>query len=349
MRDRIFDASLAPKQALRAPNNIFWDEFGKALRRAGIIPHTFDLWNKDVAKPDDILFVMNHPGETFLWRAMYFLKFFKERGGFILARRRFLNDNYKFFSKRILLQIEPWVAMPYVYKHLEKIRASGVYTKIFLHSRGYGDAYGFFDYFQYWNRNITSDLFDSPKEKFLTLMNGNVTPHALSAKIKGRRFHEFYGERIKAIRYFSAVPGFDLYGWRWDKMPRHPFYFYYGKYAKKAWKGAPEDKTVALSPYKFSICFENCEAPSWISEKIYDCFAAGCIPVYLGAPDIADFVPPECFIDFRKFKSYEELHKFLVSLSEEKLQGYRNAIRAFLASRTKNGKTPDDFVKEILA
>ncbi len=348
MRDKIFDASSERQKTLRAPNNIFWDEFGRALRRIGITPHTFDFWNKDVAKPDDILFVLNHPGETFSWRAMYFLKYFKERGGHILARRRFLNDNYKYFSRRILMQIEPWVVQPYVYKRLEEIRASGVYTKIFIHSSGYGNAYGFFDYFKYWNRNIISSVFDEPKNKFLTLVNGNNAPHALSSKIQGKRFRELYGERLKAIRYFSAVPGFDLYGWRWDKMPRHPFYFCYGKYAKRAWRGAPEDKTETMGPYKFSICFENCEVPGWVSEKVYDCLAAGCIPVYLGAPDITSYVPAGCFIDFRKFNSYEELHKFLVSLPEERLIEYREAIRAFLASRVKDGKTPDDFVKEML-
>jgi alpha(1,3/1,4) fucosyltransferase len=358
LRDKMFDVDSERHKTLRAPNNIYWGELKLAFERFGVASHTFDFWNKNIARSDDVLFVMNHPGETFLWRVMYYFKFFKERGGHILARRRFLNENYRYFSKRILIQIEPWVAQPYVYKNLEEIRVSGVYTKIFIHSRGYGDAYGFFDYFQYWNRSIISSVFDEPKNKFLTLINGNVTPHAFSSIIQGRRFREFYGERLKAIRYFSVVPGFDLYGWRWDKMPRHPFYFYYGKYTRRAWKGAPEDKTKILGQYKFAICFENCEVPGWISEKIYDCFAAGCIPVYLGAPDIYSYVPAECFIDFRKFsvrsgatfnrKSYEGLHKFLVSLSDERLQEYRIAIKKFLASRTKEGKSADDFVKEVL-
>ncbi|MDP2598924.1 MAG: glycosyltransferase family 10, partial [Candidatus Liptonbacteria bacterium] len=301
LRDQFFDASSVRHHAVRAPNNIFWQEFGDALRRAGITPHTFDMWNKDVARPDDILVSMNHPGEPFLWRAMYYLKYFKQRGGHVLARNRFFYENYKYFSKRILLEIEPWVSQPYVFDRLDRIRDSGVYTKIILHCRGYGDSYGNFDYFRYWNKDITSHLFDAPKGKFLCIVNGNVTPHALWSRIGGKWYRELYGERLQAIRYFSEVPGFDLYGWRWDQMPRHPFYFYYGKYARKAWRGAPEDKTVAMAPYKFAICFENCEAPSWVTEKIYDCFSAGCIPVYYGAPDIAEIVPPECFIDFRKF------------------------------------------------
>ena len=356
LQDTMFDVDRDRAQTLRAPNNIYWTELKLALARVGVTAHTFDLWNKEVAGPDDILLVINHPGETFLWRAIYRIKFWRERGGHFLRKRRFLNDNYKYFAKRILIQIEPWVVQPYVYARIEKIRASGIYTKIFIHSRGYGGAYAFFDYFQYWNRSIVSSVFDEPKQKFLTFMNGNITPHALHATIGGKRFRELYGERLKAIRYFSAVPGFDLYGWRWNKMPRHPLYFYYGRYAKRVWRGTPEDKAKTLGQYKFSICFENCEVPGWISEKIYDCFAAGCIPIYLGAPDITSYVPADCFIDFRKFsaqdgsitkKSYEELHKFLVSLPGERLQQYREAIRSFLASRTKS-KSIDDFAKELL-
>ena len=356
LRDKMFEVDRDRAQTLRAPNNIYWSELKLALGRLGVTVHTFDLWNKEVARPDDILLVMNHPGETFFWRALYFLKSLRDRGGHMLRRRKFLRENYGYFGKRILIQIEPWVVHPYVYKDLEVIRASGIYTKIFIHSRGYGDAYEFFDYFQYWNRSILSPVFDAPKTKFLALLNGNVAPHALSVKIAGERFRELYGERLRAIKYFSAVPGFDLYGWRWDQRPRHPLRLHYGKHARRAWRGAPEDKAKTLSEYTFSICFENCEVPGWISEKIYDCFAAGSIPVYLGAPDITSYVPAACFIDFRKFadprgvfttKSYEKLNEFLSSRTDGELQQYREAIRSFLLSRTE-GKGIDDFAQELL-
>lgn len=344
LKDKMFNVDSDHTQTLRAPNNIYWTELKASLEHFGVTVHTFDLWNINNAQPDDMLLVMNHPGETFFWRVLYF---FKNNGEFLFERRKFLVKNYKYFSKRVLIQIEPWVVQPYVYKHLKKISNSGLYTKIFIHSTGYGENYNFFDYFQYWNHIILSPVFDAPKNKFLVLLNGNVTPHALRAKIQGARFRELYGERLKAIRYFSNVPGFDLYGWRWDQLPHHPLYLHYFRYSKRVWRGAPEDKTKILSEYKFSICFENCEAPGWISEKIYDCFAAGCIPIYLGAPDISSYVPKECFINFKEFKSYEELHKFLNSLSEKKIKEYREAIRKFLLSRT-SSKSVGDFAKEIL-
>lgn len=359
LKDRMFDVESDRRQTLRAPNNIYWSELKIALEKLGVTVHTFDLWSKDLAKSDDVLLVMNHPGETFFWRALYSLKnFLTRKENFMAQKRKFLLQNYRHFSKRILIQIEPWVVQPYVYNDLEKTRSSGIYTNIFIHSTGYGKPYKFFDYFFYWNRSILSPVFDNPKNKFLALLNGNVAPHALHAKIQGKLFRELYGERLRAIRYFSRFPGFDLFGWRWDQRPRHPLYLHFGKYAKKAWRGSPEDKSKTLSEYKFSICFENCEVPGWISEKIYDCFAAGCIPIYLGAPDITAYVPASCFIDFRKFAdfkgvinetSYKKLHEFLNSLSDKKLQEYRDSIREFLISRTRGGKGVEDFAKELLA
>jgi len=36
----------------------------------------------------------------------------------------------------------------------------------------------------------------------------------------------------------------------------------------------------------FSIAIENCQHPTYTTEKLHDCFATGTIPVYLGAPDV---------------------------------------------------------------
>jgi hypothetical protein len=70
----------------------------------------------------------------------------------------------------------------------------------------------------------------------------------------------------------------------------------------------------------------------WIPEKIFDCFFAGTIPVYWGAPDIQDWVPSECFVDMRKFSGYQELRDFLKSLTERDIRGYKEAAREYLQS-----------------
>ena len=318
-------------------NSPFWRRFWEAGQRNGIHVMTSDAWSRENRSDDDVLVVQNHPGETWPWRMFYRVKQWKMWGGFVLSRRRFLLKNYRFFKRRVLLQTESPMIMPYIYNNLPKIRNSGIYDKMYLLSRGKPDD-GYFNYYDYRERSIESPYFTAPKDKFLVMVKANMTLHSL----KG----ELYGERLKAIRHFSAVPGFDLYGYDWNKMPRHPFHFYAGSRVRSAWRGVAPDKMKTVSQYKFMLCFENCSYPGYVSEKIYDCLASGSIPIYLGAPDIADFVPPSCFIDSRRFRTYSELHAFLEKLGEADLQKYRNAMLTFM--RDKNTlKKLDDFIREI--
>lgn len=301
-----------------------WQRFKEECLRRGITPHTTDFWSPEKAEPDDILLVQNHPGESFFWRLFYFLKHPKTRGGFTLERRRFFLKNYRFFKRRVLWHAESPMATPYVYEHIDAIWKSGMYDKITLLARDPAHRYSHIDYYSIRDYNFESVYFNDPKEKFLVMINSNTAPHSFG--------DEQYGERLRAIKYFAEKPdsGFDLYGYRWDKAPRHPRYFFYKKYVDKVWRGVVDDKLKVLSGYKFSLCFENCSYPGYISEKIYDCLAVGCIPVYFGAPDVTDIVPASCFIDFKQFKNYEELEHHLRSLTPADLEKYRANIAAFL-------------------
>jgi hypothetical protein len=41
-----------------------------------------------------------------------------------------------------------------------------------------------------------------------------------------------------------------------------------------------DSKKNTLEKYKFSICYENArDIPGYITEKIFDCFFAGCVPI----------------------------------------------------------------------
>lgn len=351
----------------------FWFRLKKAADKLGIEVRTYDFWPRqtfpseklggqatDGSETRDVLLVQNHPGETWFWRLLYFLKYFHARGGFILERRMWLLKNYKFFKKRTLYQGESPMVVPYIYKHLKELEKSGVYDKVFLQSRpehwlslraptflsgrsnlGQDEPrfYNYFNYFNYRGDDFASPYFENPKEKFLVMVNTNAVPHGLR--------NEFYGERLKAIKYFSSTADFDLYGYRWDRLPKHPFYFHYGKYVRKAWRGTTPDKLKTLSEYKFTICFENCAYPGYVSEKIFDCLAVGSIPIYLGAPDVITLVPETCFIDFRKFSGYHELDKFLRSLSDKQIEEYRQSIRRFAADSS-GRKTMKDLIREIV-
>ncbi len=145
------------------------------------------------------------------------------------------------------------------------------------------------------------------------------------------RAREIYVDRIKAIRYFSKHADFHLFGEDWDK-PIAGFGSVYQESAHKSWKNAVEyrEKKQTLNEYRFSICFENCSFPGYITEKLFDCFQAGCIPVYLGAPDVADFIPKQSFVDFRDFQSFQQLDEYLQGISEETSRQYLDAAYRFL-------------------
>lgn len=160
------------------------------------------------------------------------------------------------------------------------------------------------------------------------------------------RFEDLYHRRIDAICYFADVPGFKLFGTGWDQQ--HGLGNTQWQIIQRLRPASVEDKLGTLRHFRFTLCFENCVFPGYVTEKIFDCFLAGCIPVYFGAPDITDFIPKESFIDFREFANYADLERFLRDMSELDFQKYIRAARDFLASQEFNKFTGDCFVNEIL-
>jgi hypothetical protein len=160
------------------------------------------------------------------------------------------------------------------------------------------------------------------------------------------RFEDLYHRRIDAICYFAGVPGFKLFGTGWDQQ--RGLGNTQWQIIRKLKPVSVEDKLDTLRHFRFALCFENCVFPGYVTEKVFDCFLAGCVPVYFGAPDITDFIPRESFIDFRKFGNYAELDQFLREMSEPDFQKYTDAARVFLGSSEFEKFTVDYFVNDIL-
>jgi len=57
------------------------------------------------------------------------------------------------------------------------------------------------------------------------------------------------------------------------------------------------DKHRALKKYRVYMALENVVEPGYVTEKIMDGYMAGNVNVYLGAPDVTDYVPSDSFID----------------------------------------------------
>lgn len=160
------------------------------------------------------------------------------------------------------------------------------------------------------------------------------------------RIKDLYQVRLDAILYFSYTSDFKLFGTRWNE----PFGISkkYHKAALRAGGLKCGDKIKILSQYKFNLCFENCIYPGYITEKIFDCFFSGTIPIYYGAPDITDFIPKGCFIDFRDFSNFRELDSYIRSIDENEANKYLKNASTFLKSNSFKRFT-DNFLGECMA
>ena len=102
--------------------------------------------------------------------------------------------------------------------------------------------------------------------------------------------------------------------------------------------GKVDSKFETLSNAKFSICYENAkDITGYITEKIFDCFFAGCVPVYWGISNPSEVFGDRTFIDRRKFNSHEDLLNYLKNISEEEYTEIQENILKFCFNE-KNGK-----------
>jgi hypothetical protein len=326
LNDRLFDLSATPLtgENVNAPFLLVRDHFG----RLGIPVHTADLIPAEV---DAVRKLYVSIGLMADYRS--------------LARRPDVTLSAHFAFECPIVEPSLYAALPRVRRYVRRILS-------------FSDAASLAPFI---GESIPMERFTWPQalegvnasawartdRGFLTMINANKLPKIYRA--------ELYTARIRAVEYFHRFGEIDLYGKAWNRAPMRlgkswvPWTFrrwaellwemkqrrwpdpVYAALAA-AWKGTVASKSETLSRYKFSICFENMILPGWITEKIFDCLAAGCVPVYWGAPEVADVIPADSFIDMRQFGGFADLRRFLHGLTAAQIARYRDAGRAFLES-----------------
>ena len=83
-----------------------------------------------------------------------------------------------------------------------------------------------------------------------------------------------------------------------------------GKY-KNNINGAVKNKIEFLSSYKFSIAMENSEVDGYTSEKIYESFISGTIPIYFGNYMIDEYFNPKSLILIKSKKDLYNKIEFI--------------------------------------
>lgn len=93
---------------------------------------------------------------------------------------------------------------------------------------------------------------------------------------------------------------------------------------------SPADKISIMQRYKFALVIEN--ELSYMSEKLFDAFFAGCIPIYVG-PDVKDYkVPSELVIQCKPtLKSLAE--GFEIAM-ETNFENHQQKLRKWLESES---------------
>ena len=321
--DTLFDSSSPIDPDKRwAP----FQQLKREVERSGGSCHTQDVWFRDGLRPDAVLF-LDMPDAPVA-------RLLGKWGGKV---------------RKLLFLQEPPIIMP---RNWDKA-AHEQFDKVFT----WNDS--LVDNRLYIKMNcpypvpasIPKDL--GGKKRFCTLIAGN---HRFSYPF------ELYSKREEAVRWFERnhPEDFDLYGRGWDE------YVFRGikpiralnrlKFLKKllapsfpSYRGPVQRKFPVLAEHKFCICYENSsDTPGYITEKIFDIFAAGCLPVYWGAPNISEHIPADCYLDKRDFPSYEALYERMKAMTDAEYLSRLDAIESFLKSE-KGRKFSIEYFAETLA
>ena len=256
-----------------------------------------------------------------------------------------LNPNIRMFAFMIY---EPPVVAPHLYKQLPEL--TRIFENVFVHNTE-GDGYSLKGvdtsklrklYYPMTYSGIREPYWSRQDRKNkIVIINSNHNPYLFAPyrKTFALPHRELYGERIKVMAQMGRVAGgdfVDLYGGRWSDWwsPFSMWWPYWRHRADlmKVYRGFAPSKFETLSSYDFCLCFENMRMEGYVTEKMIDCFYAGTIPVYLGAPDIEKYIPSQAFVDFGRFHNSEEAYHYLASLSVGEKQLMREAGRDFLQS-----------------
>ncbi len=212
----------------------------------------------------------------------------------------------------------------------------------------------------FYPNRLEAMAYADPQERplFLVLVTTNNA-------IKDYDPREQFGTRVEIIKWYErhAPDDFHLFGRGWDCPAALPGRW--GQVCNQArkivarlfpvkspfatWRGPVASKDELLARSRFSIAYENSrDLPGYVTEKLFDCFRAGCVPVYVGPKEIHDYVPADCFIDGRAFATTAALDAHLRTIDDAAYRGYQERIRAYLSSDQAKPFSQDHYAETLV-
>lgn len=241
-------------------------------------------------------------------------------------------------NKKYHILLEPFVVAPLWYSNIFHTFFEKVFTwKDDLMKKKYIKMIRPQSYF--W----LQEKVEFKNKRFIVLMNANKYSYFCN---------ELYSERVNFIKYCeNNNKNLDIYWSWWEKANFKQKIFGFKKFYWYKWK--VDNKIKTIWNYKFNVCFENMKNTSWyITEKIRDSFKAKTVPIYWWASNITEYIPEDCFIDYRKYVwKNNELFSFLETMNEEAYDNYIKNIEIFLqtdhAKKWFDAQWAKKFIKDI--
>tara|TARA_R110000851_G_scaffold304614_2_gene462477 strand:- start:770 stop:1537 length:768 start_codon:yes stop_codon:yes gene_type:complete len=130
----------------------------------------------------------------------------------------------------------------------------------------------------------------------------------------------------------TMCPG-HIYRLSW-KEKLEPFCDLYGRGFNEI-----ERKEDGLSDYMFSVAIENAKYDAYFTEKILDCFAMGCVPIYYGTEKVCDFFNSDGIIFLSDDFDPRSLNKELYLSKEKAIQENLEIVKSIRTSEDYMFKT----------
>ncbi len=188
---------------------------------------------------------------------------------------------------------------------------------------------------QFWDENSMRHEIHERNNLSAVIVNANKLNLAKS---------ELYTLRRKCI---ANIDNLDLYGDEWNspmtarlkvaviEVLKNPVrnlvtFSFHSRYWFSRWPSAiaPEDKNDILKRYKVSLVIEN--EMTYVSEKLFDVLAAGCIPVYVG-PEVSDYGIPNSLV-FQAEPNLRSIEKQINLAIESDYQTFQRELAQWLDS-----------------
>jgi len=156
-----------------------------------------------------------------------------------------------------------------------------------------------------------------------------------------------YQLRNRVIDFFDcrAEQTFHLYGQRWNRrsfplneklgrfLNSRFFDRFFYQQPPKCYKGVVDSKFDVLTDSEFTFCIENATGPrGYVTEKIFDAFFCGSIPIFFGDQKVFEMFPRDLFIYGPDFSDIESLVHNCLSMDRCTKIEIRRKIEAFVKS-----------------